>query len=88
MQFILTDYIAQALAHAAYDKMEDSTFAGRIPSCPGVVSFGTTLTECEEKLRSVLEEWVVTGLKFNQTLPVINEIDLNRVAMDEQVATM
>lgn len=47
VRFILTDYVSQALAHAVYDKLEDGTFAGRIPSCAGVVAFGSTLQECE-----------------------------------------
>lgn len=31
IRFILTDYVSQALASAVYDKLKDSTFAGRIP---------------------------------------------------------
>jgi hypothetical protein len=38
-RYILTDYVEQALAEAVYDKLEDGTFAGRIPVCPGVVAF-------------------------------------------------
>ena len=88
MQFILSDYLERAMAHAAYDKLEDGTFAGRIPNCVGVVAFAATLRECEESLRSALEEWVLLGLKLNHPLPVIDEIDLNRVAIDEQVASV
>ena len=36
--YILTDYLEQALAVAVYDKLEDGTFAGRIPLCRGVVA--------------------------------------------------
>ena len=77
-KFILTDYVDQALARAHYDKLEDQTFAGKIPECPGVVAFGGTLRECEQELRSVLEDWLLVGLKLGHHLPVIDNIDLNQ----------
>ena len=69
-QFVLSDYIDIALAEAEYDKLEDETFSGRIPSCKGVIAFGTSLRECETELRSTLEDWVLLGLKFGHPLPV------------------
>ena len=33
MKFILSDYVLQALSEAVYDKLDDGTFAGKIPSC-------------------------------------------------------
>jgi predicted RNase H-like HicB family nuclease len=48
IKFILSEYIALALDQATYDKLEDGTFAGRIPSCPGVLAFADTLRRCEE----------------------------------------
>jgi predicted RNase H-like HicB family nuclease len=77
-QFVLSDYLEQAMARAVYDKLEDGTFVGRIPPCKGVVAFGSTLRECEEELRSTLEDWVLVGLKLRHPLPVIAGIDLNR----------
>jgi len=47
-QYILSDYLTRALAQAEYDKLEDGTFFGRIPSCKGVVAFAATLRECED----------------------------------------
>ncbi len=70
-QFILTDYVEQALSQAVYDKLEDDTFAGRIPPCQGVIAFGSTLRECERELRSTLEDWILLGLKLSDVLPVI-----------------
>ncbi len=77
-ELILSDYIAEALAAAAYDKLEDGTFAGRIPLCPGVVAFGATLAGCERELRSTLEDWILVGLKLGHPLPVVAGIDLSR----------
>ena len=78
IRFILTEYVSQAMAHAVYDKLEDGTFAGRIPSCKGVVAFGASLRVCEDELRSTLEDWIVVGLKLGHSLPVIAGIDLNK----------
>ena len=85
VQFILTDYVNQLMAHAVYDKLEDGTYAGRIPECKGVVAFGTTLRECEDELHSTLEDWVLVGLKLSHPLPVIAEIDLNKEPAYEPV---
>jgi len=78
VRFILTEYVDQAMVQAVYDKLEDGIFAGRIPPCKGVVAFGSTLRDCEEELRSTLEDWILVGLKLGHPLPVIADIDLNR----------
>lgn len=85
VRFALTDYISQSLAQAIYDKLEDGTFVGRIPSCVGVVAFGGTLSECEIELRSTLEDWVLLGIKLGHRLPVIGDIDLNKEPKHEPV---
>jgi predicted RNase H-like HicB family nuclease len=77
-QFILSNYIEQAMAQAVYDKLEDGTFSGRIPVCPGVITFADTLQACIEELRSTLEDWILVGLKLGHALPVIAGIDLNQ----------
>jgi len=88
VQFILTDYVEQALSQAIYDKLEDGTFVGRIPQCKGVVVFGATLRQCQDELRSTLEDWILVGLKLGHSLPVIAGIDLNREPQHEPVETL
>lgn len=88
IRFILTEYVEQAMAHAVYDKLGDGTFVGRIPPCKGVVAFGATLRECEEELRSTLEDWILVGLKLRHPLPVIASIDLNKEPSYEPVGAM
>ena len=88
MKFVLTGYIEQAMAEAAYDKLEDGTFAGRIPACQGGVAFGDSLRQCEDELRSTLEDWILVGLKLGHSLPVIASIDLNRKPRYESVAAV
>jgi predicted RNase H-like HicB family nuclease len=87
-RFILSDYVEQALAAATYDKLEDGTFAGKIPPCPGVVAFAETLRQCEDELRSTLEDWLLVGLKLGHPLPVLAEIDLNRQPVHEPVEAL
>jgi predicted RNase H-like HicB family nuclease len=84
-RYVLSDYVQQALAQAEYDKLEDNSFVGRIPCCPGVIAFGATLMECEEQLRSTLEDWIWLGLKLGHRLPVIGDIDLNKEPVRKSV---
>ena len=86
--YILTDYIDRAMAKATYDKLDDGTFAGRIPLCKGVIAFGNTLRECENELRSTLEDWLLVGLKLRHPIPVIEGIDLNEEPTHEPLDTV
>jgi predicted RNase H-like HicB family nuclease len=88
LRFILTGYIENALSQAEYDKLDDGTFSGRIPSCRGVIAFGKTLRECEEERRSTLEDWVLVGLKLGHSLPVIAGFDLNQEPRREPMAAV
>jgi len=88
LRFILTGYIENALSKAEYDKLEDGTFSGRIPSCKGVIAFGNTLRECENQLRSTLEDWVLLGLKLGHDIPIIAGYDLNQEPSSEPMATV
>jgi len=76
------------MARATYDKLKDGTFAGRIPPCKGVIAFGATLRECEDELRSTLEDWILLGLKLRHPLPVIADIDLNKEPEYEPVGAL
>jgi len=87
-QFILSEYLSSAMAGAEYDKLEDGSFSGRVAACPGVVSFGVTLRECEEELRSTLEDWLWLGLKLGHQLPVIDGIDLNKEPVYESLESV
>ena len=78
VRYVLSDYVEKAMSIAVYDKLDDGTFAGRIPSCKGVVAFAPTLRKCEAELRSTLEDWILLGLKLSHSLPIIANIDLNR----------
>ena len=80
---MLLEYINEAMAKAVYDKLEDDSFAGKIPQCPGVLAFAQTLYNCEQALRSALEGWLIVKIRHGDRLPVIKRINLN-VKMPEQ----
>ena len=88
VRYILSEYLERAIAQAEFDKLEDGSFAGRIPACKGVIAFGTTLQECASELRSTLEDWVVLGLKLGHPLPVIEGIDLNKEPVHESLDSL
>ena len=69
-EYILSGYIDKAMAQAVYEKLEDGSYAGKIPVCRGVITFDTSLRECEEELQSTFEDWVFIGLKKDHELPV------------------
>lgn len=74
---MLSEYIEKAMEKAVYEILEDGTHAGEIPDCSGTIAFGKTLAECQKELRSVLEDWILIGLRHGHELPVIEGIDLN-----------
>jgi predicted RNase H-like HicB family nuclease len=75
---MLLDYITAAMRTAVYEKLDDGTFCGTIRRCPGVLAFAATLYECQEELRSVLEDWLIVKLRHGDALPVLGRVNLNR----------
>jgi len=87
-KFILSKYIDSAMHVATYDKLEDDSFSGKIDLCKGVITFAKTLKECESELQSVLEDWILVGLKLGHKLPIIDGIDLNKKPEYEPMDTL
>ena len=87
-KFVLTDYIEQAMCQAVFEELEDGSYGGTIPPCWGVIAFGKTRPECKEELQSVLEEWIVIGLRLGDALPIVAGIDLNFEVIGEPVESL
>lgn len=85
VRYVLSDYVIHAMRQAVYEKLDDETWAGEIPPCIGVLAFAKTLRGCKIELRSVLEDWVLLGLRLKHPLPVIEGIDLNWEPVNETV---
>ena len=75
---MLTEYVERAMSKAVYDKLEDGTYCGKIPECPGTIAFGQTLHQCQIELRGVLEGWLLVMIRHGDYLPVIDGLDLNK----------
>ncbi len=83
---MLIEYINKAMNKAVYDKLEDGSFTGKIPQCPGVIAFSETLYKCQEELRSSLEGWLIVKIRHGDKLPVIGRIDLNKKMPESEEA--
>ena len=75
---MLTEYIDKAMSKAVYDKLEDGSYCGKIPECPGTIAFEKTLYGCQNELRSVLEGWLLVKIRHGDQIPIIDEVDLNK----------
>jgi predicted RNase H-like HicB family nuclease len=74
---MLMEYLQAALRHAKYEILsDDGSYYGEIPECRGVYANASTLEECREQIREVLEEWVLFRVHQNLDLPVIDKIEL------------
>ena len=74
---MLIEYINKTMRKAVYEKLEDDTYSGKIPQCPGVIAFGETLYQCQEELRLALEGWLIIKIRHGDKLPVMGGINLN-----------
>lgn len=75
---MLLEYIQAALQHAKYEILpDDGSYYGEIPDCNGVYANASTLEDCREELREVLEEWVLFRIHKNLALPAIDSIKLS-----------
>lgn len=75
---MLTTYVNAAMRKASYEILaENEGFFGRIDGLDGVWANAEDLESCREELRSVLEEWIVLGLRLGHNIPEIEGILLN-----------
>ena len=80
---MIRKYIESANGKAKFEKLEDGTFSGEIPECPGTIAFGETREVCRRELEAALEDWLLSALRHDDVLPVIDGIDLNARAAAE-----
>ncbi len=73
---MLTSYIHAAMRLAKYEILEDHTYYGEIPGFQGVWANADSLDACREELQSVLEDWLILGLRMGHELPVVAGINL------------
>jgi len=77
---MLTDYIKAAMKQARVERLRDGTIYGHIPGFAGVWANAKTEAACRRELQEVLEEWMLFRLKHRLSLPIVEDLDLNKVA--------
>jgi predicted RNase H-like HicB family nuclease len=67
------------MKHAKYEILDDQTFYGEIVGFQGVYANADTLEMCREELQSVLEGWIILGLRMGHPLPEVDGVRLDAV---------
>ena len=73
---MLNDYMDKAMQHAQYERIEDGTYFARIPGFKGVWANASTMQECHNELREVLEGWILLNIADHTPLPVVDGMRL------------
>lgn len=73
---MLVTYIQNAMRLAKYEILEDGSYYGEIPGFEGVWAQAKQLELCRDELQSVLEDWLILGLRMGHKLPVVAGIQL------------
>lgn len=74
---MITSYLHEAMCRAKYKILEDGTYYGWVGELPGVWDGAASLEECREELESVVEDWLLLGLRLGHHIPPLGNIDLN-----------
>jgi predicted RNase H-like HicB family nuclease len=70
---MFAEYIAAALEKAEYEIIDNpEPYYAHVPGLQGVWATGKTFEECRKELISVIEGWIVLGLRMGQPIPPIN----------------
>ena len=73
---MLTAYISAAMRHARYELLDDGTYYGQVAELEGVFANQDTLEATREELQSVLEGWLLLGLRLGHPIPALDGIEL------------
>jgi predicted RNase H-like HicB family nuclease len=74
---MLLEYVGAALRHAKYEILtDDGSYYGEIRECNGVYATASTLENCRDELREVLDEWILLRVRKNLPIPTIDGIAL------------
>lgn len=74
---MIAHYINAAMELAEFELMENGRYFATIPPCEGFWAEGATIEECKAEMPSILESWLIVGIRHSDHIPVIAGIDLN-----------
>ncbi|HWQ19083.1 MAG TPA: type II toxin-antitoxin system HicB family antitoxin [Methanotrichaceae archaeon] len=70
---MFSEYVEAALERAVYKTLEgeEEPIFVSVPELPGAWATGKTVEGARKELISVIEEWVLLGIKLGYTIPLI-----------------
>ena len=78
---MLVEYIEESLKRAHYEIIEDEEpFYGEIKELKGVWATGKTLEECRNRLKEVVESWILVSIKNGISIPPLGKIKIKENA--------
>ncbi len=74
---MLSEYLAEALARAHYEIIEDDEpYYGEIPGLDGVWATGRSLEACRAQLATTLEDWLLFSIAKGLPIPQIGSVKI------------
>jgi len=74
---MITEYVNAALNRAHYELIDDTEpFYGEVQELPGVYATGTTLEQCRENLREVIEGWILLSVRRDLPIPDLGGVSI------------
>lgn len=75
---MLNEYIRAALRTAKYEILsDDGSYYAEMPGFQGVYANASTVEDCRNELKSVLEEWLLFKLSEGDSVPTVNDVDFS-----------
>ncbi|MBM3133426.1 MAG: type II toxin-antitoxin system HicB family antitoxin [Chloroflexi bacterium] len=74
---MITQYLQEAMNRAKYKILKDGSYYGWVEELPGVWANSVTLEDCRTELGSVVEDWLLLGLRLGHRIPPLGNVDLN-----------
>ena len=65
---MIKQYIYEAMKLARYKILDDGSYYGDIPGFRGVLANSENLEECRNELQETLEEWILLGIRLEDSL--------------------
>lgn len=66
---MITNFINSKLKQATYKILKDGIFFSEIKSMPGVWAEAKNMENCREKLKEVLEDWIIVKIRSGERIP-------------------
>ena len=73
---MLTEYLKAAMQLAEYEDLGDEGWFRRIPGFDGVWANAVSVEDVRREMRSVLEGWILLGLRLGHHLPEVEDLQL------------